>query len=237
MEELGCYMKKNNLFKRLLPVGALLAFASLANATLVGPGQTVAATPDGALPPPANQVATISGTLVNVATNLDATYTETVYTDGGVACPACLDFVIKVTNLAAGKDDIVSVTGSNFGNAVVTTDVGYIAPTVPPPNTDAPMSINRDSVGDVQFSFANLPGGTGKGEIPPGDSSYQLIIRTNALAFETGNVSVQDGSTVTAAGFGVAPEPNMAALLSVFAAGIIGIAYRRKKNAAKNTEA
>jgi len=246
MEELGCYMKKNNLFKRLLPVGALLAFASLANAIVVNPGQSVVL-PSVPLPVPAGStldantgVQTVSTTVGG--TSLTVTYQEWVYTDSGTGG---LDFIIKATNDGSadpgGTTDpasntvIDTVTGGNFaGDGTVVTNLGYgvSAANLPViPVSSGPNGASRTADGSVvgfDFSVA--------GPVMGGQSTDYLIIKTNATNWAPGTVSFQDSVSVSGVGYGVAPEPNMTALLSVLAIGLVGLAYRRKKNAAKNTE-
>jgi hypothetical protein len=225
MEELGCYMTKKNPYKLLVPVGALLAFASLVNATTIGPG--------GSAGPPAPTLSfpggsaltsmTVSGS--DPADNLAATYTESVYADASnTFCAGCLDFVIQVSDTNTDVVDVVSA-GSFAG---FMTNVGYSSPGV---SYISPASISRTggTGAVVNFSFAG-------NDITDGKTSAYLIIQTNALTYGAGTVGILDQGSFQGAGFAPTPEPNMAALLSVFAIGILGIAYRRKKNAAKNTQ-
>lgn len=219
---------------KVLPAGALLVFVSLANATIVAPGGTVSASPVS-VGPGATVVAntgpiTLTGTAGPLT--LNATYDEVVYSDPTGVCAGCLDFVIQVTdNSPASTDIIQSVTGSGF--ALATTDVGFNSSVNGGAALSSPIdpaNITRSNTGVVSFDYR-------PGQISPGQQSAYLIIRTDAKQFIPGTVTVQDGVALTGAGYGVAPEPNLTYLLSVFAVGIIGIAFRRKKNAANNTEA
>ena len=167
---------------------------------------------------------------------IDVTYTEWVYkeTAGGT-----LDFIIEAKSNSDSTDILERITtGSLAGNGTVTTDVGFsnavpfIGGTI---TGNSPYTADRSSNGSVvAFNFNT---GTPDHTINAGVNSLYLIIKTNATQFVTGNVGFQNSVTASGPGFGVAPEPNMAALLSVLAVGILGIAYRRKKNVGKNTEA
>ena len=118
-------MKKRNWIKYLVPVGALLAFGSLANATIIGPGGSTSpavitlgagSTLNGAL--------TIGPTDLTAST-LQVTYTEWVFTDG---VTGDLDFVIQanVDNTSSALETMEHITTGNFtGTGSTTTDVGY----------------------------------------------------------------------------------------------------------------
>ena len=99
---------------------------------------------------------------------------------------------------------------------------------------NSPYTADRSSNGNVvAFNFNT---GTPDHTINPGGNTLYLIIKTNATQFVPGNVSFQNAVTASGAGYGVAPEPNMTCLLSVLGVGILGIAYRRKKNVVKTNE-
>jgi hypothetical protein len=219
MEELGCYMTKNNLIKYLMPVGVLLAFSSMANATLVLPeGGSVAATPTvvswGAVPILDTGVQPIgAGALVG-------TLEEKVFTDDGTGffgCAGCLDWVITGTVSASDLGRITANDFSNAGTAVGTIAIGG--------GVD-PVTITR-TAGVVAFNFGGI--------LAP-VTTNRLVIETNVKNFAPGFASMEDGGAQSIHAWGVTPEPNFAALMSVFAVGILGLAYRRKKNVAKNTE-
>jgi flagellin-like hook-associated protein FlgL len=234
MEELGCYMTKKNVFKYLVPVGVLLAFASLANATVIAPGTSSTPISSVTLPGGGTIVASTGSQTASTTVGTDiltVTYTEWVYKESG----GTLDFIIQADNSASSTDFIDQVTTSGFaGNGSVTTNVGFnpSAPTLTTitggidPGTGSRLPANGNVIG---FGF-------GTTVVNPGQDTDYLIIQTNQTQFVAGTVSFQDGITAAGIGYGVAPEPNMACLLSVFAVGILGIAYRRKKVAAKNTE-
>jgi hypothetical protein len=221
-------MRINNLTRLLLPVAALLAFASMANATLIGPGASgvVAAATSNTWGGPA-----LADTgLITVTNGTESVQMqEQIFADGGGGlCAGCLDWVISVTD-ATG--DIGRVTAGSFSsNPLIQTDVGFLTDGI----NLAPSTVDR-TVGGlgpgtsiIGFSFAPA--------IPAGSSSDVLVIKTNDNAFVPGALSAIDGIPVSTNAWGVAPEPNMTCLLSVLAVGIFGLAYRSKKKVAKNTE-
>ena len=220
---------KNNLLKTLLPAGAMLAFTTLASAAIVTPrgsgienatnnaGLTVGA-PDTLL---ASTSGSVTGTQNPPGTTLTIDYTESVFKDN-TNCTGCLDFVITATNDAASNTILESISAANFGGAS-TIWMGFNGVGA------APNAVSLSGDGNVaKFYFAG---------VSPGSSTATLVIQTNSTTYVPGSVTFQDGASATGAGFGVAPEPNLTYLLSVLALGILGLAYRRNKNAAKNTQA
>jgi PEP-CTERM motif len=164
---------------------------------------------------------------------LSVTYFEDVFTDPSGLCPGCLDFLIQATNNTASTDIIDRVTTSNFGALGASLpDVGDN--TSLPAGTNygafpaiggaiAPTSLDRSSNGNViGFDFA-------ASAVSPGGNTEYLIIKTTATAFVPGTVSFQDGVTASGPGFGVAPEPDMIALLVLGLAGVV-LANRRRKS-------
>ena len=218
---------KNNLLKTLLPAGALLAFATLASAAIVTPrGSGIENTTDNAgLTASGTLLASVSssatGTQTPPGTTLTIDYTESVFRDN-TNCANCLDFVITATNDAASNTILESISAASFGGAS-TIWMGYNGVGA------APNDVSLSGDGNVaKFYFAG---------VSPGSSTATLVIETNATTYVPGSVTFQDGASATGAGFGVAPEPNMTYLLSVLALGILGLAYRRNRNAVKDTQA
>ena len=168
-------------------------------------------------------------------TTLKVTYSEWVYQEAG----GTLDFVIQATNnTIAGGTVIEDITTSGYaGNGTTTTDLGFNANSAGLPAIVGGLdpkfgsrTLDSDGGGIVGFNYGIAT------PIAQGKSTDYLIIKTNQTSYVPGTVSFQDGVSASGPGFGVAPEPNMACLLSVLSIGILGIAYRRKKNVAKNTE-
>ena len=229
-------MTKTTLLKYLVPVGVLLAFSSIADATAVAPGTSgvalAATTETGTI------IQSTADTVCNIAgcgagTTLKVTYTEWVFQEAG----GTLDFVIQATNNSVpGGTVIENITTANFtGSGTTTTDLGFSStanglPTIAAGQGPEFGSRTLDGPGVVGFDFGIVS------TVPQGGQTDYLIIKTNQTEFVSGSVSFQDGVAASGPGFGVIPEPNLACVLSVFAIGIVGIAYRRKKNVAKNTE-
>jgi len=237
MEELGCYMTKKHLYKTLLPVGVLLAFSTLASAALIPTGSGTGAPENTTINPGMTETGTpiaaslIGGTNTNTigGTTMIVQWTEEVYVDN-TNCPGCLDFVITAKNvsapLASGGDTINTISASGFDTH--NSPLVWLGYETPANVTAAPLDVSRTPDGStVGFYFAAQN---------PGSTLATMIIETEATTYLPGTLSFQDGVTVAVSAWGVSPEPNMACLLSVLAIGILGVAYRRKKNAAKNTE-
>ena len=126
-----------------------------------------------------------------------------------------LDFVYSFLNNATSTKLIASIAAGNF--AGFSTDVGYFTSAVFPGGTIAPNTVSRASAGTVAF---NLNG------FAPGDQSLVLVIKTNAMSFGPGTLTVVDsaGAAGTAAGLAPVPEPDL-----VLPAGslLVMAAYRR----------
>jgi hypothetical protein len=220
-------MIKKNLSRPLLSLAVVLAFASIANATLIAPGgfgiagAPVTNTWSGPAVADTGAVTVTSGTESVV-------FQEQVFQDTGAGlCAACLDWVITVSDISG---DIGRVTAGNFGSsASVLTDVGFLpGPNVAPATVDRTVNGNGPGTSVIGFNFSTA--------IPAGGKSAVLVIKTNDMNFVPGTLSAIDGIPVSTAAWGVAPEPKLTYLLSVLAVGIIAIAHRLKKNAVKKTE-
>jgi len=237
MEELGCYMTTKILLKSLVPVGVLLALTTVASATIT-PADGSFQTPDTQTVAGDTFDTSTSGTAFNGATigtsSLIVDYTESVWTEVGGSCPGCIDFEITATNRSASTITVESISTGSFAglpsaNGLNIGDNGATSSTVVAPNADSRSNFGTDQGATAKFYFNSTP-------LAPGDSTVNLVIKTTALTYTAGTLAFQDGVSANGAGYGVAPEPNMACLLSVLAVGILGVAYRRKKNVVKNTE-
>jgi len=192
--------------------------ASLASATVLTPGSA------GAPDPFSNAGWTLLATTGSQALSsgtFTANATSWVYSDSAnTFCAGCLDFVFMVTR-TGGNDPIERITAGSFAGYLVDAGVVTSSPGF------APSSVNLSSDGIVvgfNYQTANLTGT---------QSTQLLVIQTNATAFTTGLLSVQDQLSANGVGFQPAaatPEPVSMSLLGGGLA-LIGLGrWRRNKN-------
>lgn len=148
-----------------------------------------------------------------------------------------LDFYYQIANASGSTDSLGRLTGSDFPNGF-TTNLQQTAAAfgIFTAGTQAAASGDRGNLGVVGFNF--FPGANGQGKVDPGETSYTLIIRTNATTFTNGFTGLTNGTATTVASYmpsgqppivGPIPEPGTLALLAsgLLAAG--GVARRRTK--------
>lgn len=146
-------------------------------------------------------------------------FATSVFSDSSnTFCSGCLDFTYSFTNVSTSHESNERVSMSNFG--VVKVDAGYI--------TGAgvvPATVSRDVVGEV-IAF-NYTGSSH--ELDPGHDTVELVIETNAIKFEPGFVSAQDGTAGTGEAFqpeAVVPEPSSLILLG---GGVLVLTQRLRR--------
>lgn len=181
------------------------------------------------------------GTVLNSSTQAVSTphWTGTFRTAvvDGPEAGVNLDFYYQVANASGSTDSLARVTGSDFPNGF-TTNLQQTAAafSIFTAGTQAATNGDRGNLGVVGFNF--FPGASGTGKIDPGETSYTLIVRTNATSFTNGYSGITNGTATTVNSFmpsgqppivGPIPEPGTLALLAsgLLAAG--GVARRRTK--------
>jgi hypothetical protein len=202
------------LFKLILATLSLgFIFATSANATPLLPGTSIAAS-----------TLTYGGTLVGFSSGaitpgtFMGVYTESVYSDPlNTYCSGCFDFVYQIANY--GTTGVIEhLTGYSFDSFL--TSVGFTGIS----GEFEPVTISRTTDGTtVDFNFL------GAANVPAGGVSTYLVVQTNATAFTTGLVSLQDGSAGTAGGLvpTMVPEPSSIVLLGSGLLGIVGVVRRK----------
>ncbi|MGE5526454.1 MAG: PEP-CTERM sorting domain-containing protein [Rhodospirillaceae bacterium] len=216
-----------------IAVAALgVGVAGAAQATVLLPGGGPLAVDIVASAPGGTILDTASGTLSTP--HWTGTY-RTAVVDGPEA-GVNLDFYYQVTNGSGSTDSLGRITGADFNNAFITNLIqtnaafdGFVA------GGQSAFSGDRDMFGVVGFNF--LPGTSGTGKIDPGESSYLLIIRTNATSYTAGTMAVINGTATFASAFqpsgqpplvGPIPEPGTMALLATGLLAIGGVARKRR---------
>jgi hypothetical protein len=232
----GDFMKLKSLSIALATLGMGLAAAS-AHALLLMPGSgplavdIIGAAPGGTVLASRSETVTTphwSGTFRTAVVDSDPT--------AGVR----LDFYYQIANATSSTDSLGRLTGSDFGNAFNPVDLVQTAATfgIFTAGQQAAASGDRGNLGTVGFNF--FPGANGTGKVDPGETSYTLIVRTNATTFGDGFTGITNGTATTVASYmptgtgapplvGPIPEPGTLALLAsgLLAAG--GVARRRTK--------
>jgi hypothetical protein len=207
----------------------MAAVAPRAEAAMLAPGSTVPALPNAF--PGGTQLASVYYSNQSEA-DLTVSFGAAVYRNAG----GTLDFYYQVTNNSPAPtfDEVHRVTTSSFFG--FTTDVSFVTnggsiPAAAAPGgsfsngTQDPVNIDRSGSGSV-VGF-NFPTGF---EVNAGETSVVLMVRTNAVNFVPGNVSVINSGTVTRPAFApsVVPEPASLAMVGV---GLLAAGRRRRRRA------
>jgi hypothetical protein len=203
---------------KVLGVVALAALMSIpAGAVVLVPGGSVAPVELGT-GPVGTLLGTISGSGSTSISNIPFDYTASVY-DRDATAAVLLDFWYVFNVTGSGLDGLARMSATNFTG--FTTDVFFH-------NTGGsvnPLTAGRTPSGaTVSFDYGSAPT-----TVDPGETSSQLLIRTNATAFIPGTISFIDGGTADVKGFSPAavPEPTSIFLFGSTLLGV-GFAMRRR---------
>ena len=226
--------------RKCAPIATVLLLGSLcASAALAGTVSGCAAAAFG--PTPTNTVFPVDCTGMDAGTleawnSASFTYTTTsgtntgfvnsaVYDDGGT-----LDFYYQIVNDPNSATALARLTATDFAgfstNSAYRTDGSSLTGTGFVDGATLPQTSDSNVDGSV-IGFSFYPPTGPPTEIAPGDTSYVLIISTNATLWQAGNASIIDGGTDTVAAYqpGV-PEP---ASLGLMGLGLIALASVRRR--------
>jgi hypothetical protein len=237
------YSKRNRVVAIAAGVAAsvvILGWVSGAKAALITPGQTITPVPQFLPNPPGLPQGTVvahenepfTGTVtIGTAT---ATITGNLYSEVvnvGTTLAPLYDFVYQVTNTGTGNDDEISrLSLASFSG--VTTDVTDSSVSV---QTSLTASVVPTSVADPDASGDVIAWNFDPADIGQGQTTYSLIIATDANSFVQGDGSLTDdaiaNAPIEAPAFEMmvnVPEPT-----SVAVVGIVGglLISRRKRRA------
>ena len=163
-----------------------------------------------------------------ISGNFAGTFDEIVARD---SVTGNLDFIFQVHNNGTSLDAIDRITTNSFKG--FTTDVGYSSTvfiTAMGTGSRFPTNVDRNLGGDVVgFDFSD----TTLGGLQPGQTTYLLVIKTNATLFTAGFVNFLDGDIAQVAAFAptAVPEPTSVLLLGTVLFGVTSLMRRRIKKA------
>ena len=211
---------------------ALLSLSSVAYAqtTPLTDGGGTSAVPVTATVPPTGDVLLAELTSPYSVTVNTQSVAGTVYSAVYSTTTGTRDFFYQFT-VTSGTAPVTSFSASDFGGFTVSdgqsnaTDIDGGGPFT---NGGTFANLAQLNSGTVQYLF----GGT-NGTVAVGAKSATLLVRTNAITYNTNNGTVQGGAAANAAiyapnALSTAPEPGSLLLVIPGALGVVGMIRRRK---------
>jgi hypothetical protein len=217
--------------KMILALMVIVTCYYNAQATPLPPGGSgVIPSPNPGLPGAALLASHVGVAWMTPGGLVHGTATTAVYSDPtNVFGAGDLTFVYQVTNDMSSVDGIARLTMINFAGFLTDVQMTLAGPVIPGgifalgSAGAAAFSADRSALGDtVGFNF---PMGS-PNNIHPGDTSWVMIIQTNATHFTDGFLFAIDGGVATIAAFGPTTVPDggsAVALLGIALAGLEGV--------------
>lgn len=203
----------------------LFTAMSSAGATVLNPGQppipfaSLASAPGGTL---------LDSLITPISTLTFSGIARTAVYDGPET-GTNLDFYYQFSNNSGSQNAIARMTAASFEGFL--TDVYQTATGFDlfQPGTNPADTADRSSNGRV-VGFNFIPGT--QNALDPGETSYIMVVRTDATQYTQGSMGIIDGSGATALAFAPIPEPETYALM-LAGLGLLGFARRRQLKQAR----
>jgi len=200
-----------------------IPFATLSQSALPG---TSAPPPGPSLNPGGTLLDTLITTLV--AATFSGTVRTAVYERPEPG--AGLDFYYQFSNDAQSQNAIARLTAASFQG--FTTDVFQLSGGFGVFEEGNNPAATADRSSDGKTIGFNFTAGT-ENALDPGDTSYVLVIRTDAPHYVQGTMGIINGSAESVLAFAPIPEPETYALM-LAGLGLLGYARRRNLKHAKS---
>ncbi|MFI5287001.1 MAG: hypothetical protein ACHQ4F_11850 [Candidatus Dormibacteria bacterium] len=188
----------NKTFRIATLIGFCVVSWGAGSALVAAPALASTCLPQGSTCSPDDFTGELAGTLlavlvspVSVSGAFSATYTDAVYKESG----GTLDFYLQAVNNTTSSDAITQLSVSDFQGALA--DMGYRTDgsTLPSGSfvdgSQTPTDVTRATSGDpIAWDFT---GSNPANMLPPGDTSYVLEVKTNAVQYTLGTVTLTSG--------------------------------------------